>query len=84
MHRTSTTTISDALQMIYDIDEALVDVEWMPIEQLSDLLMRGTILVQGIFEKTGPEMYDPDETEYLFQMVERLNEFVDGMHERSD
>jgi len=84
MHSTSNTTISDALQMIYDIDEALVDAEWMPIEQLSDLLMRGTILVQGIFEKTAPEMYDPDETEYLYQMIERLNEFGNGMHKRSD
>jgi hypothetical protein len=84
MHRTSTTTISDLLQMIYDIDEALVDADWMPIEQLSDFLTRGTVLIQGLFEGTGVDMYDADETEYLLQMVERLSEYVQEMHERSD
>jgi hypothetical protein len=79
MHRTTTTHLSDALVRVQDLDEQLDDVRWMPIEQQVEVLVLGSVVMQGILDGTNTDEFTQEETMFIEQTVERLNSLVEDM-----
>ena len=79
MHRTTTTHLSDALVRVQDLDEQLDDVRWMPIEQQVEVLVLGSVVMQGILDGTHTDEFTQEETMFIEQTVHRLNSLVEDM-----
>ena len=79
MHRTTTTHLSDALVRVQDLDEQLDDVRWMPIEQQVEVLVLGSVVMQGILDGTDTDEFTQEETMFIEQTVHRLNSLVEDM-----
>jgi|TARA_R110001583_G_scaffold7727_1_gene38047 hypothetical protein len=79
MHRTTTTHLSDALVRVQDLDEQLDDVRWMPIEQQVEVLVLGSVVMQGILDGTNTDEFTQEETMFIEQTVHRLNSLVEDM-----
>ena len=79
MHRTTTTHLSDALVRVQELDEQLDDVRWMPIEQQVEVLVLGSVVMQGILDGTNTDEFTQEETMFIEQTVHRLNSLVEDM-----
>lgn len=79
MHRTTTTHLSDALVRVQELDEQLDDVRWMPIEQQVEVLVLGSVVMQGILDGTDTDEFTQEETMFIEQTVHRLNSLVEDM-----
>ena len=79
MHRTTTTHLSDALVRVQELNERLDDVTFMPIEQQVEVLVLGSVVMQGILDGTNTDEFTDEETTFVEQTVDRLNSLVEDM-----
>ena len=79
MHRTTTTHLSNAIERVIELDTQLDDSEWMPIEQQVQLLVLGSVVMQGIIDGTNPTEFTDEEHMFLEKTIERLNYLVENM-----
>ena len=79
MHRTTTTHLSDALVRVQELNERLDDVTFMPIEQQVEVLVLGSVVMQGILDGTSTDEFTDEETTFVEQTVDRLNSLVEDM-----
>lgn len=84
MHRTSTTQLSDAMDRVVELNSSLDDVEWTPIESRINLVMMGSMLMQGIIDGTSPEEFTDEEYSLIETVVDRLNSAVEDMMLNND
>ena len=79
MHRTTTTHLSDAIERVIELDTQLDDAEWMPIEQQVQLCVLGSVVMQGILDRTNPSEFTEEEQTFLEKTIDRLNSIVENM-----
>jgi len=82
MHHTTTTIISDTLQLITEFDEQLVDASFIPTEQLEQLVTKAILCLAYIFDVAGPAHFDEYETEYLLSMKGHVEDLQREMMSR--
>ena len=71
MHKTSTTTLSTALEHMQEWDSRLDEYSWLPIEQLMDILVNVGVIVTHITETTSDSMFTDEEIELMFAVTKK-------------
>ena len=74
MHKTSTTTISEALDRLQEWDSALNEYHWTPIEQVMEILVNVGILITYITDTTTESMFTDEEVSLMFAVTKKAEE----------
>ncbi len=71
MHKTSTTTYSEAIDRLREWDSVLNESSWTPIEQLLETITNVGILVTYITDTTTDSMFTDEEIKLMFQVTKK-------------
>ena len=74
MHKTSTTTISEALDRLQEWDSVLNEYHWTPIEQVMEILVNVGILITYITDTTTESMFTDEEVSMMFAVTKKAEE----------
>ena len=74
MHKTSTTTISEALDRLQEWDSVLNEYHWTPIEQVMEILVNVGILITYITDTTTESMFTDEEVSLMFAVTKKAEE----------
>ena len=79
MHRTSTTHLSDALERVIELDAQLNDAEWMPIEEQTQVVIVGSMFMQGVLDGINTDELTGNEYKMVLVVIERLNSIIENL-----
>ena len=79
MHRTSTTHLSDALERVTELETRLNDVEWMPIEEQTQVVIVGSMFMQGVLDGINTDELTGNEYKMVLVVIERLNSIIENL-----
>ena len=71
MHKTSTTTYSEAIDRLLELDSVLNESSWTPIEQLLETITNVGILFTYITDTTTDSMFTDEEIKLMFQVTKK-------------
>ena len=74
MHKTSTTTISEALDRLQEWDSVLNEYHWTPIEHVMEILVNVGILITYITDTTTESMFTDEEVSLMFAVTKKAEE----------
>tara|TARA_R100000995_G_C3478102_1_gene122151 strand:- start:84 stop:377 length:294 start_codon:yes stop_codon:yes gene_type:complete len=74
MHPSTTTTLSEAVSRLANLDSKLDNASFMPQEELLGLLVSGSMVISAISKETTTTQFTDDEVDFISNLTFRIEE----------
>lgn len=74
MHPSTTTSLSDAVTRLANLDSKLDNASFMPQEQLLGLLISGSMVISAISKETTTTQFTDDEIDFITTLTFRIED----------
>ena len=71
--------MSDALERVIELDTRLNDAEWMPIEEKTQVVIVGSMFMQGVLDGINIDELTENEYKMVLVVIEQLNSIIENV-----